>query len=153
VTTNQKPAVILQGEQIPYVTQTVASGVATTTVTFKDAFLCLLVDPQILNNDTIIMTVEIQKDARGPVVTAAGLSAPTIETKRAKTQVRVNNGETAVLGGIFEEISRNDVEKVPFLGDLPFLGYLFKVSGKAEEKIELLIFLTPRIIDERISLR
>jgi hippurate hydrolase len=61
--------------------------------------------------------------------------------------------ETAVLGGIFEEISRNDVEKVPFLGDLPFLGYLFKVSGKAEEKIELLIFLTPRIIDERISLR
>jgi type IV pilus assembly protein PilQ len=153
VTTNQKPAVILQGEQIPYVTQTVASGVATTTVTFKDAFLCLLVDPQILNNDTIIMTVEIQKDARGPVVTAAGLSAPTIETKRAKTQVRVNNGETAVLGGIFEEISRNDVEKVPFLGDLPFLGYLFKVTGKSEEKIELLIFLTPRIVDERLSLR
>jgi type IV pilus assembly protein PilQ len=152
VTSNQKPAVILQGEQIPYITQSVSGGVATTTVTFKDAFLCLLVDPQILNNDSIIMSVEIQKDARGPVITAAGLSAPTIETKRAKTQVRVNNGETAVLGGIFEEVNRNDVDKVPFLGDVPFLGHLFKSSSKQQEKIELLIFLTPRILDERLSL-
>ena len=153
VTSNQKPAVILQGEQIPYITQTVASGQVTTTVTFKDAFLCLLVDPQILNNDSIIMNVEIQKDARGPVITAAGLEAPTIETKRAKTQVRVNNGETAVLGGIFEEVDRNDLNKVPFLGDVPFLGNLFKQSNKQKEKIELLIFLTPRILDERLSLR
>jgi len=153
VTSNQKPAVILQGEQIPYITQTVSGGVATTTVTFKDAFLCLLVDPQILNNDSIIMNVEIQKDARGEVIQAAGLSAPTIETKRAKTQVRVNNGETAVLGGIFEELDRNDVDKVPFLGDVPFLGNLFKNSNKQKEKIELLIFLTPRILDERMSLR
>ncbi len=153
VTSNQKPAVILQGEQIPYITQTASTAGVTTTVTFKDAFLCLLVDPQILNNDSIILNVEIQKDARGPVVQAAGLVAPTIETKRAKTQVRVNNGETAVLGGIFEEISRNDLEKVPFLGDIPFLGNLFKNSNKQEEKIELLIFLTPRIVDERLSLR
>jgi type IV pilus assembly protein PilQ len=153
VTSNQKPAVILQGEQIPYITQTISGGVATTTVTFKDAFLCLLVDPQILNNDSIIMNVEIQKDARGEVITAAGLSAPTIETKRAKTQVRVNNGETAVLGGIFEELHRNDVDKVPFLGDVPFLGNLFKNSSKQDEKIELLIFLTPRILDERLSVR
>ena len=153
VTSNQKPAVILQGEQIPYITQTVSGGVATTTVTFKDAFLCLLVDPQILNNDSIIMSVEIQKDARGPVITAAGLSAPTIETKRAKTQVRVSNGETAVLGGIFEEVDRNDINKVPFLGDVPFLGNLFKNSNKQKDKIELLIFLTPRILDERLSLR
>ncbi|HEX7972763.1 MAG TPA: type IV pilus secretin PilQ, partial [Thiobacillus sp.] len=152
VTSNQKPAVILQGEQIPYITQTVSGGVATTTVTFKDAFLCLLVDPQILNNDSIIMNVEIQKDARGEVITAAGLSAPTIDTKRAKTQVRVNNGETAVLGGIFEEVNRNDVDKVPFLGDIPFLGNLFKNSNKQQDKVELLIFLTPRILDERLSL-
>ena len=153
VTSNQKPAVILQGEQIPYVTQTAANGVLTTTVSFKDAFLCLLVDPQILNNDSIIMNVEIQKDARGQVITAAGLSAPTIETRRAKTQVRVNNGETAVLGGIFEEIKRSDIDKIPFLGDLPFLGHLFKNTSKQEDKIELIIFLTPRIIDERVSLR
>lgn len=153
VTSNQKPAVILQGEQIPYITQSVTSGVATTTVTFKDAFLCLLVDPQILNNDSIIMSVEIQKDARGPVVTAAGLSAPTIETKRAKTQVRINNGETAVLGGIFEEVNRNDINKIPLLGDMPFLGNLFKNSNKQQNKVELLIFLTPRILDERLSLR
>jgi type IV pilus assembly protein PilQ len=122
-------------------------------VTFKDAFLCLLVDPQILNNDSIIMNVEIQKDARGPIITAAGLSAPTIETKRAKTQIRVNNGETAVLGGIFEEIDRNDISKVPVLGDMPFLGNLFKNTNKQKDKIELLIFLTPRILDERVSLR
>lgn len=153
VTSNQKPAVILQGEQIPYITQTISGGVQTTTVTFKDAFLCLLVDPQILNNDSIIMNVEIQKDARGPIITAAGLSAPTIETKRAKTQVRVNNGETAVLGGIFEEVDRDDINKIPFLGDLPFLGNLFKNTNKQKDKIELLIFLTPRILDERLSLR
>ncbi|OJZ21623.1 MAG: pilus assembly protein PilQ [Thiobacillus sp. 65-29] len=153
VTSNQKPAVILQGEQIPYVTQTISTAGVTTTVTFKDAFLCLLVDPQILNNDSIIMNVEIQKDARGPVIQAPGINAPTIETKRAKTQVRVNNGETAVLGGIFEEVNRNDISKVPFFGDLPFLGHLFKQSNKQEEKIELLIFLTPRILDERLSLR
>jgi type IV pilus assembly protein PilQ len=153
VTSNQKPAVILQGEQIPYITQTISGGVATTTVTFKDAFLCLLVDPQILNNDSIILNVEIQKDARGADVVAGELRAPTIETKRAKTQVRVNNGETAVLGGIFEEVNRNDVNKVPFLGDVPFLGNLFKSSNKQEEKIELLIFLTPRILDERLTLR
>ena len=151
VTSNQKPAVILQGEQIPYVTTQTSGGVVTNTVTFKDAFLCLLVDPQILNNDSIIMNVEIQKDARGELVVAAG--GPVIDTKRAKTQVRVNNGETAVLGGIFEEVNRNDIDKIPFLGDVPFLGNLFKNTNKQTEKIELLIFLTPRIIDERLSLR
>lgn len=154
VTSNQKPAVILQGVQIPYVTAQVSGGIQTFTVAFKDALLCLLVDPQILNNDSIIMTVEVQKDTVGQTVNlgSAG-SVPGIDTKRVKTQVRVNNGETVVLGGVYEQISRKDVEKVPFLGDIPFFGNLFKNSSKQEEKVELLIFLTPRVLDERLSLR
>lgn len=154
VTSNQKPAVILQGVQIPYITVTVSSGVPTYTVAFKDALLCLLVDPQILNNDSIIMTVEVQKDSVGQVVSLGATgSVPGIDTKRVKTQVRVNNGETVVLGGVYEQVSRKDVEKVPFLGDIPFFGNLFKNSNKQDEKVELLIFLTPRIVDERLSLR
>jgi type IV pilus assembly protein PilQ len=141
VTTNQKPAVILQGVQIPYATVS-QNG---TNTTFKDAFLCLLVDPQILNNDSVILNVEVQKDA--PAKDGA------IDRRRVKTHVRVNNGETVVLGGIYETINRNDINKVPFLGDLPFLGHLFKNSDRREIKTEIMIFLTPRIIDERLSLR
>jgi type IV pilus assembly protein PilQ len=148
VTSNQKPAVILQGTQIPFVTP--AAGNTPATVTFKDAFLCLLVDPQILNNDSIILTVEVQKDAVGA---AAALGNPSIDTKRIKTQVRIANGETAVLGGIFEKISRDDVIRVPFLGSLPFIGNFFKSTDKQDRKLELLIFLTPRIVDDRLSLR
>jgi len=152
VTTNQKPAVILQGVQIPYSTAESGSTgeVGTNTVQFVDAFLCLLVDPQILNNDSVILNVEVQKDAPGQT-SAAGL--PAIDRRRVKTQVRVNNGETVVLGGIYETINRNDVNKVPFLGDLPFLGYLFKNTDRREIKTEVMIFLTPRILDERLSLR
>jgi type IV pilus assembly protein PilQ len=114
-----------------------------------DAFLCLLVDPQILNNDEIILDVEVQKDAPG-IPTDAG---PPIDTKRVKTQVRVKNGETAMLGGIFEQETRNDVEKVPLLGDIPLLGWLFKTTGKVDKKTELMIFLTPRLLDERLAVQ
>lgn len=143
VTTNLKPAVILQGTQIPY--QTVSqSGTQTS---FKDALLCLLVAPQVLNNDAVILNVEVQKDAQG-VNTSAG---PAINVKRVKTQVRVNNGETAILGGIFEQTLRDDTSKVPFLGDIPVLGNLFKSNSKTDEKSELLIFLTPRLVDESMA--
>lgn len=141
VTTNQKPAVILQGVQIPYAT-TSQNG---TNTEFKDAFLCLLVDPQILNNDSVILNVEVQKDAPG--------DQGAIDRRRVKTQVRVNNGETVVLGGIYETVNRNDINKVPLLGDLPFLGNLFKNSDRRDIKTEIMIFLTPRILDERLSLR
>jgi type IV pilus assembly protein PilQ len=152
VTTNQKPAVILQGVQIPYSTAESSSTgeVGTNTVQFVDAFLCLLVDPQILNNDSVILNVEVQKDAPGQT-SFAGL--PALDRRRVKTQVRVNNGETVVLGGIYETVNRNDVSKVPFLGDLPFLGHLFKNSDRREIKTETMIFITPRILDERLSLR
>ncbi|MHB8914654.1 MAG: type IV pilus secretin PilQ [Thiobacillus sp.] len=148
MTSNQKPAVILNGTQIPYITPGTANSPPT--VTFKDAFLCLLVDPQILNNDSVIMTVEVQKDA---VRFISGINNPAIDTKRIKTQVRVNNGETLVLGGIFDGSQDTTVSKVPFLGDVPVLGNLFKTTTKENSKTELIIFLTPRIIDERLSLR
>jgi type IV pilus assembly protein PilQ len=138
ITTNLKPAVILQGTQIPY--QTVSNS--GTQTTFKDALLCMLVAPQVLNNDDIILDVEVQKDAQG-VDTSAG---PAINVKRVLTQVRVKNGETAVLGGIFEQTQRNDTNKVPLLGDVPVLGALFRNNSKTDEKTEMLIFLTPRIL-------
>ncbi|MBT9538901.1 type IV pilus secretin family protein [Thiobacillus sp.] len=150
MTTNQKPAVILNGTQIPYITPGTANNPAT--VTFKDAFLCLLVDPQILNNDSVILTVEVQKDS----VRNASLvlqDNPAIDTKRIKTQVRVNNGETLVLGGIFDGEELSTVSKVPLLGDIPGLGWMFKYTTKDTTKTELIIFLTPRILDERLSLR
>ncbi|HQT29917.1 MAG TPA: type IV pilus secretin PilQ [Thiobacillus sp.] len=150
MTTNQKPAVILNGTQIPYITPPAQLG-GYATVTFKDAFLCLLVDPQILNNDSIILTVEVQKDAVREIANIG--DNPAIDTKRIKTQVRVGNGETLVLGGIFDGDENATTSKVPFLGDIPGLGNLFKTTTKSNSKTELIIFLTPRILDERLSLR
>ncbi|MBK9326594.1 MAG: type IV pilus secretin PilQ [Hydrogenophilales bacterium] len=143
VTTNLRPAVILQGSQIPYLSSSANTGTETE---FKDALLCLLVSPQILNNDAIILNVEVTKD-----VPDRSVSPPAINVRRVKTQVRVNNGETAVLGGIFEQETEDSTEKVPFLADLPVLGHLFKSTSKSDEKREMLIFLTPRIIDERLG--
>ncbi|MBU1394796.1 MAG: AMIN domain-containing protein [Gammaproteobacteria bacterium] len=149
MTSNQKPAVILNGTQIPYITPGTANSPAT--VTFKDAFLCLLVDPQILNNDSIILTVEVQKDAVRDIANIG--DNPAIDTKRIKTQVRVNNGETLVLGGIFDGDESSSVSKVPLLGDVPVFGNLFKTTTKENSKTELIIFITPRILDERLSIR
>lgn len=140
ITTNLKPAVILQGTQIPY--QTISDQ--GTETTFKDALLCLLVSPQVLNNDEVILDVEVTKDAPG-VDTGSGLP---INVKRVLTQVRVKDGETAVLGGIFEQTQRNDTSKVPLLGDLPVLGHLFRNNAKLDKKDEMLIFLTPRILQQ-----
>lgn len=138
ITTNLKPAVILQGKQIPYQTSSINLG---TNTQFKDALLCLLVAPQVLNNDDIILDVEVQKDQPD-----TSTSPPAINVKRVLTQVRVKNGETAVLGGIFEQTQRNDTSKVPLLGDIPVLGALFRNNAKTDEKTEMLIFLTPRIL-------
>lgn len=149
MTSNQKPAVILNGTQIPYITPAALGTPAT--VTFKDAFLCLLVDPQILNNDSIILTVEVQKDAVRDIDNVG--QNPAIDTKRIKTQVRVNNGETLVLGGIYDGNETSSVSKIPLLGDVPVFGNLFKTTTKENSKTELIIFLTPRILDERLSLR
>ncbi len=148
VTQNQKPAVILQGTQFPVVTPGTANNPATTT--FKDALLCLLVNPQVLNNEEVILSVEVTKDVAGEVIAGTGGNRP-INARRVKTQVRVKSGETAVLGGIFEQELRNDVSKVPLLGDLPVLGHLFKRTHKSDAKTELLIFLTPRVMPEGLA--
>ncbi len=140
VTSNQKPAVILQGTEIPY--QTVSTS--GTQTSFRNAVLCLLVDPQILNNDNIILDVEVTKDAPGETTTAG----PAINKKRVKTQVRVANGETVMLGGIFEQDTKDETNKIPFLGDIPIIGNMFRDTYKQDNKTELLIFLTPRILPD-----
>lgn len=143
VTSNQKPAVIMQGVEIPYQT-TSTSGTQTS---FRNAVLCLLVDPQILNNDNIILDVEVTKDAPGQSTDAG----PAIDKKRVKTQVRVADGETAILGGIFEQDTKDETNKIPLLGDLPILGHLFRDNYKQDNKKELLIFLTPRILPDNFA--
>jgi len=121
-------------------------------VQFKKAVLSLDVTPQITPDNRIIMTVEIRKDSVGQFVQlGGGFSVPSIDTKNVTTQIAVNNGDTAVIGGIYEETIRNDATKVPLLGDIPVLGYLFKQTGRSSEKTELLIFLTPRIVRESVT--
>jgi len=150
VTSDNQKAHIEQGTEIPYVTP--GSANAPATVQFKKAVLALDVTPQITPDGRIIMSVEIRKDAVGQFVPVqGGGSVPSIDTKNVTTQIAVNNGDTAVIGGIYEEIINNNVTKVPLLGDIPILGYAFKQTGKGIDKTELLIFLTPRIIKESVT--
>ena len=145
-TANQQKAKIAQGVQIPYLQ---ASSSGATTVAFKDAVLSLQVTPQITPDDKIIMDLEVNKDSQGKDT----LAGPVINTQNVQTQVLVANGETAVLGGIYEQTERNDVDKVPFFGDLPIIGNAFKHRTKRDDKTELLIFVTPRIMDDNLGLR
>ncbi|MEP7064226.1 MAG: type IV pilus secretin PilQ, partial [Betaproteobacteria bacterium] len=140
---------IEQGTDIPYIIQGTNNSVPT--VQFKKAVLSLDVTPQITPDNRVIMTVEVRKDAIGQTIVIQGSQYPAIDTKNVTTQIAVNNGDTAVIGGIYEETIRNDTTKVPFLGDIPLLGYLFKTTGRSSDKTELLIFLTPRIIKETVN--
>ena len=150
VTQDNGKASIEQGTEIPYVTPGTANNPAT--VQFKKAVLRLDVTPQITPDNRVTMIVEIRKDSVGQLVpTGTGGFIPAIDTKNVTTQITVNNGDTAVIGGIYEEVLNNDVNKVPFLGDLPILGYLFKQTNKTIEKTELLIFLTPRVVKESVT--
>jgi type IV pilus assembly protein PilQ len=150
VTADHQKARIEQGTEIPYVTPGSANSPAT--VAFKKAVLALDVTPQITPDNRVIMTVEVRKDSVGQFVQlGGGFQVPSIDTRNVLTQIQVNNGDTAVIGGIFEETITNTVEKVPVLGDIPFLGYLFKTTGRTSDKQELLIFLTPRVVKETIN--
>ena len=146
LTADQVEAVIEQGTEIPY-QQATSSGA--TAVTFRKANLALKVKPQITPDGNIIMTLDVNKDQPGPV-TPAGVQ---INTKHVKTEVLVENGGTVVIGGIYEQNDRTDVTKVPFLGDIPYLGYLFKNTTTTTAKTELLVFITPRIVNERLTIR
>jgi len=144
-TANQQKAKIAQGTEIPYL-EASASGAAT--VSFKEAVLSLEVTPQITPDDKIIMDLDVRKERVGTIF--AGV--PSIDTQNITTQVLVSNGETAVLGGIYEQEERNQVQKVPFFGDLPILGNAFKTRSRQDDKTELLIFVTPKIMDESLAL-
>ncbi|WP_124552566.1 type IV pilus secretin PilQ [Methylophilus methylotrophus] len=144
-TANQQKARIAQGVEIPYQSAT-SSGA--TAVSFKKAELSLEVTPQITPDQRIIMDLDVRKDSRGETL-PGGVA---INTQNVQTQVLVGNGETVVLGGIYEQVSRKGTDKVPFFGDLPVVGYAFKRNTKQEDKTELLIFITPKVMDETIAL-
>jgi type IV pilus assembly protein PilQ len=150
ITANQKEAVIEQGTEIPYL-QSSSSGAST--VSFKKAVLSLKVTPQITPDDRVILDLVVTKDNVGELVQVSGTSGnattvPSIDTRTITTQVLVNDGQTVVLGGIVEAQKINSVTKVPLLGDIPVLGHLFKKVSKTDDKNELLIFVTPKILRE-----
>ncbi|RQP26394.1 type IV pilus secretin PilQ [Piscinibacter terrae] len=146
ITADQVKALIEQGEELPYQTAT-SSGA--TALQFRKANLKLEVTPQITPEGNVILDVDVTKDSVGRV-TAAGFA---IDTKHVKTQVLVENGGTVVIGGIFEQTDREDITKVPVLGDIPYLGNLFKNKAKTSNKTELLIFITPKVVTDRSAAR
>jgi type IV pilus assembly protein PilQ len=143
VTANQHEAVIEQGTEIPYQEAT-SSGA--TSVQFKKAVLSLKVTPQITPDNKIIMQLKVTQDKVNPTLSVADV--PAIDTREVETNVLVNNGETIVLGGIYEEEKRHTVNRVPFLGSIPLFGALFRNTQKINDKTELLIFITPKIIQQ-----
>jgi type IV pilus assembly protein PilQ len=149
VTANQKEATIEQGVEIPY-QQSASSGA--TTIQFKKAVLSLKVTPQITPDNRIVMDLDVRDDSVGNVVVASGgVNVPSINTREIATQVLVNDGQTVVLGGILETTQREDDTKVPYLGDIPILGHLFKNTSHEDNKDELMIFITPKIVHEGVN--
>ena len=150
ITANQKQAVILQGTEIPY--QESASSGATTTQ-FKNAVLSLKVTPLITPDNRVILDLDVSDDTVGQQVTSAtGGTVPSIDTRQIQTQVLVGDGQTVVLGGILETTKSYSANKVPWLGDIPVLGNLFKSTTNINNKTELLIFITPKILREGSTL-
>jgi type IV pilus assembly protein PilQ len=146
MTANQVEALIEQGTEIPY-QQSTSSGA--TSVAYKKAVLSLKVKPQITPDGRVQLYVEVHKDRPGQIV-PGGVA---IDTKQVTTQVLVDNGGTVVIGGIYEETENNTVDQVPLLGDLPVIGYLFKSTQKVSNRKELMVFITPRIVADALTLR
>ncbi len=145
ITADRHQAHIEQGVEIPYLS---ASSSGATSVEFKKAVLSIEVTPQITPDDRVIMDLSVNNDSVGDIF--AGI--PSIDTREVATQVLVNNGDTVVLGGIYEQITRNEVDKVPFFGDIPVIGYFFRHTLESDERRELLIFVTPKILKDALSL-
>jgi type IV pilus assembly protein PilQ len=148
VTADQVEALIEQGVEIPY-QQATSSGA--TSISFRKANLSLKVKPQITPDGKITMSLDVNKDSANTSLTSgAGIA---IDTRHIKTEVLVDNGGTVVIGGIYTQTTKNTVQKVPLLGDIPILGHLFKTKEEIDDKAELLVFITPRIITEGMNLR
>jgi type IV pilus assembly protein PilQ len=146
ITANQREAVIESGVEIPY-QQATSSGA--TSVSFKKAVLALRVTPQITPDDRVLLDLEVNQDTRGsPDV----LGVPPINTRNVSTQVLVDNGETVVLGGVYSQSANNTSDRIPFFGDLPYVGFLFKRTSENKTKSELLIFVTPKILKENLKI-
>ncbi|MDB5949344.1 MAG: secretin [Massilia sp.] len=145
LTEDKMAAVIEQGIEMPY---QVATSSGATSITFKKANLRLEVTPQITPDGNVVLEVEVNKDSKGDI-TPAGFA---INNQHLKTKVRVENGGTVVLGGIYQQQERNSDTKVPLLGDLPVVGYLFKTTGRETSKTELLVFLTPKIVADSVPI-
>jgi type IV pilus assembly protein PilQ len=147
LTEDKTVALIEQGVELPYQTTNTQDGITATSVSFKKAILRLEVTPQITPDGNVVLDVEVNKDSKGES-TIAGFA---INTQRVKTRVMVENGGTVVLGGIYQQTETNDATKVPLLGDLPVLGYLFKTTARTSTKNELLVFITPKIVADKAS--
>ncbi|MGC4029140.1 MAG: type IV pilus secretin PilQ [Steroidobacteraceae bacterium] len=149
ITANQKEALIAQGTEIPY-QEAASSGAAT--IQFKKAELSLRVTPLITPDNRLILDINVQKDRVGQViVTTGGVNVPSIDTSEISTTVFIGDGQTVVLGGILETERRENEKKVPYLGDVPVLGRLFKTTSRVSNKDELLIFVTPKILREGVN--
>ncbi len=148
ITANQQEATIKQGQQIGYVTHESSSGQATTSVQFKEAVLELDVTPTITADNRIYLGIKVKKDALQKLVTTPNGQVPLISTRSVNTSALVDNGQTVVLGGIYEINKNETVMKVPGLGDIPVLGALFRKIIRKKNKAELLIFVTPRILGD-----
>lgn len=148
ITANQKEAFIEQGVEIPYL-EAASSGAVT--VAFKKAVLSLTATPQITPDDRIILDLNVKKDNVGEIFGEGEIQVPSIDTREVETQVLVKNGETVVLGGIFEHETLDSVTKIPFLGDIPGIGRLFRREIKQNSKREILIFVTPKIVRDSVE--
>ncbi len=146
ITADKQKALIKAGKQIPY-TEASSSGAAT--VSFQDAVLSLEVTPQITPEGRVILDIKVTNDDS---TETASNGVPIIDKNEITTQVLVNDGETVVLGGVFKQTQKNNVDKVPLLGDIPYLGHLFQKKTKRDDKSELMVFITPRVIEEGVSI-
>ena len=148
MTANQIEALIEQGVEIPY-RQATSSGA--TSIAFRKASLALRVKPQITPDGKITMSLDVNKDT--PSTTDTGGAGVAIDTKHIKTEVLVENGGTVVIGGIYQQNLKDMVNRIPVLGSLPYVGFLFRNTGKIDDKTELLVFITPKIVDEALNVR
>jgi type IV pilus assembly protein PilQ len=148
LTANQVEASIEQGTEVPYQEGTSAGN---TSVSFKKAVLSLKVKPQITPDGRLQLSIEVNKDR--PLYEQALFGVPPIETKNVKSEVLIENGGTVVIGGIYEEEESTGEDKVPLLGDVPVLGHLFKSQSRVSNRKELLVFITPRIVSDALTLR